>query len=397
MSLNSNKSTSFPTKSGIGLKHGLLLTLVTIIAFFTFFLAGCTAGVPQTNTSATTNVPAATALYDESTVVSLYQRAIPSVVEIKTVVETASSNVPNIFGLQIPPRQQRGQGSGFFIDNQGHILTNYHVVDGAAKVTITLQDGKTIEAKVIGTDRQNDLALLQVDIGSNKVTNLPLGNSDALVPGQMAIALGSPYGLQGSVTVGVVSGIGRSLPSENRRTITNVIQTDAAINPGNSGGPLLNSKGEVIGINTAIEAQANGIGFAVPINTAKALLPALTKGGQIKSPWLGISGMALDRELATKLNLSAESGVYIVSVLSGSPAEKAGLKAGGSNQGEPTTGGDTLIAVDNTSVKKVEDMLSYFNSKQPGDTVSLSIIRDGKQQTISVVLGEWPEQAAPTR
>jgi serine protease Do len=160
---------------------------------------------------------------------------------------------------------------------------------------------------------------------------------------------------------------------------------------------LLNSKGEVIGINTAIEAQANGIGFAVPINTAKALLPALAKGGQIKSPWLGISGMAVDKELATKLNLQVESGVYIISVIAKGPAEKAGLKAGGNTQGEPAAGGDVVTAVDNTPVKKVEDMLSYFNSKQPGDTVNLSIIRDGKQQSLPIVLGEWPEQTPPIR
>ena len=398
MSLNTNNNSLLPAKSGLLRKHGFILTMVAIATIFTLFLAGCTTNTQMPAVTTTSNLPSSTALYDEGTVVSLYQKSIPSVVEIKTVVENASTNTPNIFGLPAPPRQQRGQGSGFFIDNEGHILTNYHVVDGAAKVTVTLQDGKTSEAKVVGTDRQNDLALIQVNDSSVKgMTSLPLGNSDSLVPGQMAIALGSPYGLQGSVTVGIVSGIGRSLPGENRRTITNVIQTDAAINPGNSGGPLLNSKGEVIGINTAIEAQANGIGFAVPINTAKALLPALAKGGQIKSPWLGISGMAVDKELATKLNLQAESGVYIISVIANGPAEKAGLKAGGNTQGEPTTGGDVVTAVDNTPVKKVEDMLSYFNSKQPGDTVNLSIIRDGKQQSLPVVLGEWPEQTPPIR
>jgi S1-C subfamily serine protease len=401
MSLNINNDRSVSTGSKTGRKDGLIITMVTVAALLVLLLAGCTASnaatLPQTGNLPATSGPSA-ALYDENAVVSLYQRSIPSVVQIETVVD-AKANTPNIFGLPTPtPRQQRGQGSGFFIDNEGHILTNNHVVDGATKVTITLSSGKTSEAKVIGTDRQNDLALIQAtNLGNEKITALPMGDSDTLLPGQMAIALGSPYGLQGSVTVGIVSGVGRSLPSDARRTITNVIQTDAAINPGNSGGPLLNSRGEVIGINTAIEAQSNNIGFAVPIKTAKSLLPALLKGGQIKSPWLGISGMAIDRELMGKLSLPVENGIYVLEVTGGGPAEKAGLKGSGSKQGEPSPGGDIITAVDTVTVKKVEDLITYFNGKQPGDTVSLSIYRDGNKQSLSAVLGEWPDQPANVR
>jgi S1-C subfamily serine protease len=217
-----------------------------------------------------------------------------------------------------------------------------------------------------------------------------------LKPGQLAIALGSPYGLEGSITAGIVSGTGRSLPGSGERTIANVIQTDAAINPGNSGGPLLNSAGEVIGINTAIEASATGIGFCVPINTAKGLLPALLKGGEVKTAWLGISGVDIDEELATTLNLPVKSGAYIVTVTADSPAEKAGLRGGNLNQqNEPAAGGDIIVAVDGKNVKGVADLISYFNTKAPGDKISLAIYRDSLSQTVAVTLGDWPAAGLP--
>jgi S1-C subfamily serine protease len=393
---NNTLYTSMLTKAP---KHGVIVALITIVALFTLVLAGCSASgqtnatsIPQANSvPVTAAAPSGAPLYDENAVVSLYERAIPAVVEIKTVIQNSSRSLAP-FQSQIP--NQVGQGSGFFIDGEGHILTNNHVVDGASTVTITMSNGKIAEAKVVGTDRQNDLALLQVNTsGLDQITFLTLGNSDILKPGQMAIALGTPYGLQGSVTVGVISGVRRSLPNDTRRPITNVIQTDAAINPGNSGGPLLNSKGEVIGINTAIEAQANSIGFAVPVNTARALVPKLLKGGQVKNPWLGIEGIAIDQQLSSKLSLPVQSGVYVVGVITGSPAERAGLKESGRDQqSQPIYGGDIITAVDNVTVTKVEDMVSYFNGKQPGDTISLSIVRGDKKMTVSAVLGEWPDQ-----
>jgi len=366
-------------------------------------LFGCSAGVgadvnspSQAGSSTNTFGIAVAPLYDENTVASLYEQTIPAVVEIETVRQI-DQNISGPFQFQIPIPEQRGQGSGFFIDGEGHILTNNHVVESAKTVRVILHNGEELDAQVVGTDPQNDMALLKVNTGeTGKITFLPMGNSDNVRPGQMAVAMGSPYGLEGSITVGIVSGLGRSLPSDSSRTIVDVIQTDAAINPGNSGGPLLNSKGEVIGINTAIEANASSIGFAIPINMAKLQLPALLKGGELKSPWLGIEATAVDSELASKLGLPVDSGVYIINVVKGSPAEEVGLvKSALDNQGEPTGGGDVITAVDGVPVTKVEDLLSYFNRKQPGDKVSLSIYRGYNQITVPVELGEWGVVAEP--
>ncbi len=331
---------------------------------------------------------------DESTLVSLYEKNIPAVVMIEVTVGGSSSTGP--FGFGAPAR---GQGSGFLIDNNGNILTNNHVVEDATKIRVVLHNGKTLDAQVVGTDAENDLALVKVDPqGLSGITPLTLGDSDALKPGQTAIALGSPYGLEGSITVGIVSGTGRSLAGSTSRTIANVIQTDAAINPGNSGGPLLNSSGEVIGINTAIEVSSNGIGYCVPINTAKSLLPELLKGGEVKTAWLGISGVDIDADLVDTLKLPVASGVYVVGVTSGSPAEKAGIKGSGETaQGEPNTGGDIITAVDGKSVSRVEDMVAYFNTKIPGDKVTLTVNRNGQPQSIDVTLGEWPDNVTASR
>ncbi|MFH1639930.1 MAG: trypsin-like peptidase domain-containing protein [Chloroflexota bacterium] len=346
-----------------------------------------TPGVNVINTA----TPVVVSLYDENTIVSLYERAIPAVVEIETVTESRTDRY-GPFEFDIP--EQKGQGSGFLIDDEGHILTNYHVVEDATTAKVILHNGSSLEADVLGTDRVNDLALLRVDTDKlNGVTPLPLGDSDEVKPGQMAIALGSPFGLEGSVTAGIISGVGRSLSGAAQRPITDVLQTDAAINPGNSGGPLLNAAGEVIGVNTAIEPESSGIGFAIPINTVKSLLSALKKGEEVKSAWLGINGKAVDSELVKRLKLPVDSGVYIVAVMLDSPAEKAGLVEGGSNeQGEPASGGDVITAVDGKKVNKVEDLVSYFNTKKPGDSVSLSVNRGGKDITVEVTLGEWPEK-----
>ena len=210
----------------------------------------------------------------------------------------------------------------------------------------------------------------------------------------MAIALGSPFNLQGSITVGVVSGPGRSLASRTRRTIIDVIQTDAAVNPGNSGGPLLNSTGEVIGINTAIDVTSNGLGFAVPINTAKALLPALIEGGEIKSAWLGISGVDIDAEITEGLGLPVAAGVHVVQVWRNSPADKAGLIANTpSDDGSLLPGGDVITAVNGFKVDSIRDMNGYFDGKALGDTVLLTVIRDGETLLLKATLPAWPESA----
>jgi S1-C subfamily serine protease len=375
----------------------LLVVLVLVLAFS----AGCvtqsgtyTGPTSQTDTGQNSgNTVVASSLYDENAVVALYERAIPAIVKIETVVGGGTSGF-GPFQFSVPV--QKGQGSGFFIDDEGHILTNNHVVDNASNVTVIVHEGKTVMANVVGTDKQNDLALLKVDTsGLADISYLPLGDSDSIKPGHMAIALGSPYGLDGSITVGVISGIGRSLSNGSNRAIVDVIQTDAAINPGNSGGPLLNSSGEVIGINTAIEANAASIGFAVPINTAKSILPTLKEGGELKNAWLGIEALPIDSELASLLNLPVDSGVYIVGVIPDSPAKKAGLMESGVNsQNQPTTGGDIIVAIDGTPVTSVEDILIYLNGKQPGDKVVLDIYRANEQTEVTVELGEWPEQTA---
>ncbi len=327
-----------------------------------------------------------TALYDEDSIISLYEKSIPAVVMIIVEIETNGS-----FNFIAP---QGGQGSGFIIDDQGHIITNNHVVEDAIKVTVILHDDRRLEAEVVGTDRESDVALLQVDIGKlGKVKPLLLGDSDSIKPGQMAVALGSPFGLDGSITIGIISGVGRSLSSAGQRPNPEIIQTDAAINPGNSGGPLLNSTGEVVGINTAIEASSIGIGFVVPINTVKSLLPALLQGGEVKNPWLGISAVAISPNLVELLELSVSSGIYVVTVAAGSPAEKAGLIESGSDDlGQPGRGGDIIIAIDGIEVSAVDDLVAYLNDKEPGDKISLSVHRGGDSFTVEVTLGEWPEE-----
>ncbi|MFC1972366.1 S1C family serine protease [Chloroflexota bacterium] len=377
------------------IKSTLLVTIV-MLAVTMVTLTGCLSAPEVTQPessggSVNTNSEPSPVLYDEDTVVSIYERAIPSVVKIEVVLEGESETIGP---FDLGPFQRRGQGSGFIIDQEGHILTNNHVVDNTSTVEIVLHNGNVLDAEVIGTDRENDLALLKTDPGSlGEFASLSLGNSDEIKPGQMAIALGSPYGLEGSITVGVISGIGRALSSEVQRLMTNIIQTDAAINPGNSGGPLLNSKGEVIGINTAIEVSATRIGFAIPVNTAKSLLPALLEGGEVGSSWLGIRGMAINKELFTKLELAVDTGVYVIEVISESPAADAGLRGSGTDEGgDPTFGGDIITKVDRQSVAKVEDLISYFNGKKPQDEVSLTIYRGDKILSIKATLGEWPEQ-----
>lgn len=339
---------------------------------------------------------------DEQVITRVYEQARPGVVSIM-VRGAARVELPQ--DLPLPDLPQRGVGSGFVIDKQGHILTNNHVVADATELTVTFADGTRVAGKVVGQDPGSDLAVVKVDVAADKLVPLPLGDSDKLKPGQMAIAIGNPLGLDGSVTTGIVSGLARDITSIIQRPIRDVIQTDASINPGNSGGPLLNSRGEVIGINTAIERSlegGSGVGFAVPINTAKLHLPAMLAGKRITHPWLGIRGVALgDLEPSdlSKLNLPPDlkAGVYVVEVTPDSPADKAGIK-GANPSGEDSglqlgvePGGDVITQVDDVPVARVQEIVRYLDSKQVGDKVTLTVVRDGRTQTIDVTLGEWPE------
>jgi len=294
---------------------------------------------------------------------------------------------------------ERGSGSGVIIDDQGHILTNNHVVDGADSLDVTLANGETIPGKLLGNDAGNDLAVVKIEVDKNQLTYAPLGDSSKLKVGQLAIAIGNPFGLQRTVTVGVVSSLGRSFASDSGRTIRDMVQTDAAINPGNSGGPLLNSSGEVIGINTAIESPVGasvGIGFAVPVNTVQQSLSTMLAGKSVSHPWLGITGAQVTADLAKELDIPVE-GVYVVSVVQDSPAAKAGVNGAlrrssqipSANVGK---GGDVILAVDGRKISKVEEISSYLDTKLSGDTVKLSIRRNGAEQELTVTLADWPDQ-----
>jgi len=369
--------------------------IIAVVAVLAVLLVGGAAYVLATGTTltsptasaapatmATGTVQTAPAQYSQDAVTAIYDSASPAVVEINVTEQ----------GTGFWRSMQQGQGSGFLVDSNGYILTNNHVVDGATSVEVVFKDGKTVDASVVGTDPGDDLALVKVDSSAvSGITPLKLGDSSAVRPGQMAIAMGSPYGLTDSITVGVISGVNRSLSGS---AMTGMLQTDAAINPGNSGGPLLDANGEVIGINTAIEAVAgaSGIGFAVPSNVATKALPDLTAGKQATRPWLGISGMALTQSLSQNLGLSISQGVYVVTVVPGSPADVAGLNGGGADaNGDPVSGGDVITAVDGKAVTTVEDLSTYLRaSKKVGDSVSLTVVRGGNSMAVTVSLGAWP-------
>lgn len=324
-------------------------------------------------------------LVNETTITSIYDTASPAVVEI--IVKTQTTG----FGAF----STEGQGSGFIVDKEGHILTNNHVVEDATDVQVVFANGNTEQATILGTDSKDDLALIKVDAAAvADVVPLTLADSTNVQPGQLAIAIGSPYGLTNSITTGIISGLNRSVEGS---ALTGMIQTDATIQPGNSGGPLLNSNGEVIGINTAIEGEGTGIGFAVPSSVAKAVLDELIAGEKIVKPWLGISGMDLSDSSAEEIGLTVNQGVYVVEVVSGSPANKAGLiGAGTGREGTPNLDGDIITAIDGQTVAKVADLQSYLKTKRVGDEVTLTIVRDGATVSINVTLAAQTTNSSVT-
>ncbi|MBI2861936.1 MAG: trypsin-like peptidase domain-containing protein [Chloroflexi bacterium] len=354
-------------------------------------------GQPQTGPSAT---PAPQIIVpEEQAVVQAYEKVRPSVVRIDSII--TGQRTP-FSGGQAP--QQQGTGSGFIIDSQGHILTNYHVVRGATRIDVTLTDGSTYQGQVLGYDPIDDMAVVQINTPKGKFVAAELGDSSILRAGQLAIAIGNPFGLEATVTTGVISFLGRSVQTPGApRGIRNAIQTDAAINPGNSGGPLLDVQGRVIGINTAIEVTGpvvanSGIGFAIPINAAKRVLPTMVAGQKVTHAQLGINGIRVTPVLAEALRLSVQEGVYVAEVTSGGAAEKAGLRGGDPNRTTQVggasilTGGDVIVRVDSQPVKTVIDISDYFDqAKRPGDQVKIDVLRNGQTQSITVTLGQWPE------
>jgi S1-C subfamily serine protease len=321
---------------------------------------------------------------EEQENIAVYKKALPSVVNI-----TATAVAFDFFYGPVP---QQGQGSGFVIDGEGHILTNYHVVEGARRVEVATSDKKRYPAEVVGTDQQHDLAVIQIP--AHSIQPAVLGDSKGLVVGQKVFAIGNPFGLSGTMTRGIISSI-RSVRGQ-RGFIDEAIQTDAAINPGNSGGPLLNSRGEVIGINSMIltggAEQSAGIGFAIPINTAKAVLNDLVTLGRVRRPSLGVITLPIGPDLADQLGLAADSGLLILQVVPGSGADRAGLRAGTERAylgNRPIMiGGDLIVAVDGQEVQDQQDLSHSMQNHRAGDTVTVTIYRGKKRLDVKVTLGE---------
>ena len=319
--------------------------------------------------------------------VKIYKQAAPAVANIVTRA------VQYDFFFDAVPVE--GAGSGFVIDTDGHILTNYHVVQGAQTIEVVLGDQTRYKAKYIGADTRNDIALIQIDPKGRKLATLPLGDSRNLLVGQRVLAIGNPFGFQSTLTTGVVSSLGRTVQTSENTFIDEAIQTDASINRGNSGGPLLNSRGEVIGINSAIYAPTGttaGIGFAIPINTAKRAAEDLISTGHVRHASLGAEGRAVWPGLADALHLGVEQGILVERVTPGGPAAQAGIRGGTrsvlAGLQELRIGGDVLVAMNGKELTSQMDLNLMLNRAWPGDTVTLTIVRDGKKMDIPVKLGD---------
>jgi S1-C subfamily serine protease len=327
---------------------------------------------------------------EEQNNIEVYKRVIPSVVNI-----TSKSVAYDFFFGPVP---QEGQGSGFIIDKEGHILTNYHVVGDSSQLDVTLHNKKTYRATVIGRDRAHDLAVIQIK--APEVVAATLGESKNLQVGQKVFAIGNPFGLSGTMTRGIISSL-RPIRSPEGAYIEEAIQTDAAINPGNSGGPLLNSHGEVIGINSMIATggsnQSAGIGFAIPINTAKAVLNDLITMGSVRRPSLGIVSLPIGPELAQEMGLPADNGILIIRTVPGGAAEQAGLKGGNERAylgaSAIMIGGDLIVAIDGDPISDQQDLANVMNKHRSGDRVFVTIYRGRRKMNVPVVLGEVRERS----
>lgn len=352
----------------------------------------------------------------EEAYISVYEDVNPAVVHIR-IVDKDGEGVTQIPEFQFPgmpdiPNIPEGSipaqsiGSGFVIDDEGHIVTNNHVVSGAERIIVTFYDGTEVEAELVGTDPNADLAVIKVNVDPNSLTIVPLGSSADLKVGQITVAIGNPFGLKNSMTTGIVSGLGRMLDAAESSTaqgstysIPDIIQTDTAINPGNSGGPLLDLSGNVIGVNTAIESSTrsnSGVGYAVPVDIVKRIVPKLIADGKVEYPWIGISGTTLTADLAEAMDLDSDKkGVLVAEVAENSPAEIAGLKGSSTTVKidgyDVTVGGDVITEIDGKEIKVFDDLLGYLvMNKSAGDSVELRILRDGQEMTIELELQARP-------
>jgi 2-alkenal reductase len=350
---------------------------------------------------------------EERLVAGIYEQVAPSVVHIRVVQHvsgTVSSGVeipevpgfPDFFNVPDQPQDfySQGEASGFVWDDQGHIVTNYHVVQDAEKVEVGFLDGDTFLAEVVGSDPDSDLAVLWVDAPAELLQPVSLGDSDAAFVGQRAIAIGNPFGQEWTLTTGIVSALGRTMPSGSSDfSIPEMIQTDAAINPGNSGGPLLDREGRVIGVNTMIMSQqgsSDGVGFAIPVNVVKQVAPVLIEEGRYVYPWLGVMGRSLDWETALAMDLpSDQRGALVIEVTDDGPADEAGLRGSDKTTEldgtEVRIGGDIIVAIDDAPVYNMDDLIVYLvKETQPGQDITLTLLRRGEELQVEVTLGERP-------
>jgi S1-C subfamily serine protease len=364
-------------------------------------LGGKTTTIREVRNTATPAVETAVGAHSGLTINDIYRHAAPGVVQVtSTTIVTVPSDP--LSGNLFPQQQsQQSLGSGFVVDKAGHIVTNFHVVDGAKDVRVSFSNGASMKATVVGTDPSSDLAVLKIDASSRALTPLPLGDSDQIKVGDPVVAIGNPFGLDRTVTAGIVSAIQRAITAPNGYTIDHIIQTDAAINHGNSGGPLLDGRGEVIGVNSQIEngdttgSGGNvGVGFAIPSNTVKTVISQLIRGGHVDRAFIGISAVPITRDLARVFKLPVTKGLLVQSVQPGSGAAMAGLKAGTTQvvlAGESyNLGGDIIVEAGSSPVASLDRLRDVVAGKKPGDKLQLHIYRGSKQRSVTVKLGRQP-------
>jgi S1-C subfamily serine protease len=383
---------------GAGVAGGLVVGLLGWLAIAAGWIeADRSPSPPAVAAAATPAEPVADG--EALTAGQIFEKVGPAVAFIEAEQDGSAAETP--FG-PAPGNGGVASGSGFLIDNEGTVLTNAHVVDGSRAVTVKLgEDGETLDAEVVGADASTDVAVLRVDAGKVQAAPLRLSDSDRARVGDPVVAIGNPFGLDRTVTTGIVSALQREISAPNGFTISDVLQTDAAINPGNSGGPLLDSSGRVVGINSQIATAGGegnvGVGFAVPVNTAKTVADQILDDGQADHAFIGVSGGDLTPQVADVLNLEIDEGALIQDVTPDSPADDAGLKAGEATMsvdgGEVRVGGDVIVAADGEKVSGMDDVIAAVSGKQPGDRLELEVFRDGDTRTVSVELADRPGQS----
>ena len=365
---------------------GAVMVIVIVATLFTLPPESSNSNIAIDDDGASVAIAQASPLYSKDlSLIDIFEKSEPGVVR----VNVQKSETDDAVG---------GVGSGFVFDKMGHIITNAHVVKDATKVVVTFLDGRSYNAEIIGSDEFTDIAIIKVNADLILLHPLPIGDSSNLKVGEQIAAIGNPFGLSGSMTSGIVSQLGRLLPSGAGYSIPDVIQTDAAINPGNSGGPLLNMRGEIVGINTAIQSATGefaGVGFSIPSQTVAKIVPTLIEEGEYNHPWIGISGRDIDPDMANVLNLKDAIGFLVITVVEDSPAFEAGLI--GSDKTIEVEGisypmgGDIILSVDEIEVRKIDDILIHLQrAKTVGDEMVLEILRDGRTTNVTITLQERP-------